>query len=65
MSEPILFQTTVKAEDAHRYPDMRLRLLLRQSWLNATEHNELTLDEVLTILEDEKTYLEARMRSAN
>lgn len=59
----IKFMVQVNAEDAHRYPDIRLRLLLRQAWLNATEYNELSLDEVLRILEDEKMYLESRMKN--
>lgn len=63
MSEPIRFQTTVNAEDSHRYADMRLRLILRQAVLDATDttRDHITLDEVAQILEDEYTYLRKRM----
>lgn len=64
MSEPIKFHAEVNAEDSSKYPDMLLRLLIRQAYLDVTKYNELTLDEVLHILQDETDYLERRMAQA-
>lgn len=65
MTEPIKFHAEVNAEDSSKYPDMRLRLLIRQAYLDATKYNELTLDEALHILQDETDYLEKRIGNAN
>lgn len=61
--ESIKFHTVVKAEDSHKYPDMRLRLLIREACLNATR-DQLTIDEALSILRDEADYLEKRIAGA-
>jgi len=61
MNEPLMFHAAVKAEDCAQYDDMRLRMLIRRAWVDATEA-QLTLDEALHILEDEVMYLQKRMK---
>lgn len=61
--KPLMFHAEVKAEDSANYADMRLRLIIRQAYLDATL-TELTLDEALAILEQETSYLEKRIRKS-
>lgn len=63
MTEPITISVQFKTEDAYKFPDVRLRLLIRQAILDITEHDALTLDEAIRILEDEKVYLNKRLKS--
>lgn len=49
----------VKSNDVASYPDLQVRLALRTILYKA--HPELDLDEVLTILKSEVSYLETRM----
>lgn len=63
MIEPIRFHAEVKAEDSHKYADIRLRMIIRQAYLNATVQ-ELTVDEALKIIQDEAEYLENRIKKS-
>lgn len=59
-----VIRAEVDAEKASDFPDMRLRLLIRQSWLDATEGTSgISLDEALAILQDEVSFLEHRISS--
>lgn len=64
MNEPITYTMIVKAEESHKYPDMQLRLFIRQAVLSLT-NNDLDLDEALSILKDESDYLEHRIKGVN
>jgi hypothetical protein len=64
MSDPIMFHTEVKAEDAAKFPDMRLRLIIRQAVIYETG-SQMTIDEALAVLKAEAEYLENRIRSAS
>lgn len=61
---PIMYQLTVVAEDSSKYPDMRLRMFIRQAVLSATSTNEIDLDEAIHILNDEADYLKNRIKGA-
>ena len=63
MNEPIKMSVEVKAEDAHQYPDMRLKLLIRKAVQDATKY-DMTIDTAATILQEEADYLANTIRKA-
>lgn len=66
MSEhsPITIMVTYSPEDAQNYPDMLLRLLIRQAVLGQTGRVDFSLDEAVQVLEQEVDYLRGRIRNA-
>jgi len=62
-TEAIKISVEFNVEEAYRFPDVRLRLLIRKAVLDATEHDVLTIDEAIKIVEDEAEYLNKRLKS--
>lgn len=61
---PLKFSAEVEVDSLIKYPDLQLRLFIREMVVRKTE-TDLTLDEALTVLRSEAEYLMSRINSSS